>query len=146
MLVVLDIDGTLAAPLGINDLSEWRDQVKLGQVEPLAAAQAVVSELHPAADVVVSTSRPESLRIHTRRWLDAHFPRLAASPLLMRPDGDVQDGWAVKADHLRERRAGRRVLFVDDDAQVRAALMPGDSFVSAPDGWSKVKALLQDDE
>lgn len=142
MLLAIDIDGTLAAHLGVDDLSQWRALVELGQVEPLAVAQSVVSELHPAADVVVSTSRVETLRACTRKWIDAHFPRLVTASLLMRPDGDQQDGWAIKADHLHERRGGRRVLFVDDDIQVRSALSPGDRFVLAPDGWSKVQLIL----
>lgn len=140
-LLAVDIDGTLARPIEDGERYwDWRQRVERGKVAPLEVAQAAVARLPRSLATVVITGRMESLRAATARWVALHFPRLSDAPLYLREQGDRQDSWAVKLEHMQAARNGRRIILVDDDPSTKHALFPGDVFVLAPD-WPKVTAV-----
>ena len=79
---------------------------------------------------ILTTSRPESLRTVTAKWIADHFPGIADAPLFMRAEGDLREGWQVKRDHLK----GLDAVLIDDDSTCRRSVAPG-RWVDARGPW-----------
>ena len=140
-LLVIDIDGTLCAspPVGAGGFDEWERLILAGGLEPIPGAAEALAVLLPRHDrTLLLTARSERLRVETRIWINRHFPALCRVPLSMRAEYDPRDPALTKWDRLSGLRGLDRMTLIDDDARMKIALLPGDSFVSAPDDYRAI--------
>lgn len=108
--VVFDIDMTLTSERYFND-----DVTRLRLNKPIAElARSLGSSGVP---IVISTARPEKLRIDTTIWLTGCS--IPYSSLYMRKDGDERPDPLVKADQATDIKAdyGVPVLWYDDNPE-----------------------------
>lgn len=146
VLLALDIDGTLCdsqqfADLFAIDRMLWQEEIAAAAPPPLLPA---VEALRPqlACEVIMVTSRPESLREATASWILRHFPQFKDSLLLMRSVSDERPGFEVKQDHLDRVRGGRAVVLVDDDPMAPFAIRRDDRWLRAPGEWHLLDRVL----
>ena len=151
MLVILDVDGTLADAAHRESL---RDDVNGGYFkpetvykdEPVKAAQRVVSRLQELKyDIVVITERDESLRDATSRWLLENFNFAASDEsLLMLPQGGFLPVAERKRQLMQQVLAEYRArgltsfMFIDDDVKTCEMYGAEGLALKAPECWSVV--------
>lgn len=130
MLVVIDIDGTIAdagrrfkeagpEPSRHNwkAYTAWVESVQneqsLLEDAPVPCMLNMVSSLAKEHHLIYLTSREEQWRSVTRKWLKAHkFPE---RPLLMRPNGSRIETAELKEERIQHCQGDEQVLVIDDD-------------------------------
>lgn len=134
LLLAVDIDGTIAdarerfreagmEPHRDNkqEYVEWLAKVQnhssLLSDAPVTPMLALLPALYGNAFVIYLTSREESWRETTERWLRKHkFPNY---PLYMRPSGNWQSSGEFKRDAIQmlldRHKCLRQVALIDDD-------------------------------
>ena len=101
--------------------------------------------------IIICTSRPESMRRTTAQWLTENMPELfAVADLHMRLTDEIAADFDVarrdKAGMIAKLADGRPCCIIDDDIHIapflREAQVLVDGFVVSPDGWPMLATAL----
>jgi len=159
MILVLDIDGTLAdashrAPAVGNwrmTLTEWDkffDHDLVTQDPPLPLTQDVLPRLVEQFDkVIFLTGRPQHLRETTAAWLQEHYGiRPSEDELFMRPNDSNMHSRTLKRSILKNQvlpiYGDAEMVFVDDeDKNLDMFKTYGETF-KAPECWEEFRQKL----
>jgi hypothetical protein len=149
MILVLDIDGTLAdvshrehyVDKSEPDWDSFFNPTEVEKDKPILEAQDTFPLLPEAFDeIYFLTGRPESLRDTTTVWLKEHFGiDVGEADLWMREDGDERSSVFVKRDFLRDADwlDEDDVVFVDDEEKNLLMMAEFGEPVEASEFWSE---------
>lgn len=160
MILVLDIDGTLADLSArehlIKDVKDPTEEDWLRFLDPKLVAQdkaipkvrSILDTIIPAFDeVLFLTGRSDYLREVTVDWLDKHYGlRPDTHELFMRPTSDPRDSDAVKEDLIEnfifgEYGKNTEYVFIDDENV--ATLEKYGPVLTSPDCWDYIAKELK---
>jgi hypothetical protein len=127
VIAVFDIDGVLADATHRQHHVETRPKdwaaffAEVGGDALLEHGRERLLDLSADHEIVLLSGRPESTRADTMAWLSTQG--IAASRLILRPDGDHRLAADFKASRIREIGSpGKVALVVDDDVSVTTKL------------------------
>ena len=139
MLIVFDIDGTLAAtpPVVGNDFAGWEREIHTLLHPPVAGAIEGVAELLATGhQVALLSARSARLHAATLHWLREWMPALRGVHISLRPTEDLRPSALTKWDRLERMRGDHPIVLVDDDPVMAVAChRAGDTFMHAPTCW-----------
>lgn len=147
MVIVLDIDGTLAnndhrAHYVDGDVKDWENFLRPDLVikdTPIARTKDALKKAQDLGyTIVFLTGRNESLRDTTMRWLFDHYGVDANDETLyMRPIGNLLKPTEYKHQQLTSIRRdfGNSLLFVDDDKYMHKVYAEFGLSLKAPECW-----------
>ena len=153
MILILDIDGTLADASHREHFAEdedWDSFFELEAVaedEPIEEAQQALPDLMDLGyEVLFITGRPERTRDVTVQWLETHFDvSPSKDELYMRPDGDTSHGSDYKRN-IVEGLDDEDMIIIDDDPYILSMFSPEFGMaLRAPEAWDVLLNEVPDD-